>query len=99
LGAVHGDDDHDKMKEYHKPLARYRFISFLTSALLGIAFLLFLLVSISLTILKPIYLLSLKSTAPVKQASSTATELRFGIWGVCASGYSTFQVFSCDPSF
>jgi hypothetical protein len=74
-----------KLKEHHKPLVRYRVISLLACALLAIAFLLFFLVSISLTIIKPIYLLSFKSTAPVKQALSTATELRFGVWGVCAS--------------
>ncbi|KIM40351.1 hypothetical protein M413DRAFT_177783 [Hebeloma cylindrosporum] len=73
------------MKEYHKPLARHRFVSFLTCAFLAIAFLLFLLVSISLTIIKPIYLLAFRSTAPVNQPLSIATELRFGIWGVCAS--------------
>jgi hypothetical protein len=84
-GVVHFDDDHGKMNEYHKPLARYRFISFLTCALLAIAFILFLLVSLSLTIIKPIYLFSFRSTAPVNQPLSIATELRFGIWGVCAS--------------
>jgi hypothetical protein len=74
-----------KLQEHHKPLRRYRIISILACALLAIAFIFFFLVSISLTIIKPIYLLSFKSTAPVKQPLSIATELRFGVWGVCAS--------------
>ncbi|KAF8963652.1 hypothetical protein BDZ97DRAFT_1819725 [Flammula alnicola] len=69
----------------HTPLGRYRVVSILSVVFLFIAFLLFLLVSLSLPIIKTIYLLSLRSTAPQPQPLSVATELRFGVWGVCAT--------------
>ncbi|PPQ93851.1 hypothetical protein CVT25_013561 [Psilocybe cyanescens] len=70
----------------HRPLALYKSISLVTIFLLFSSFLLFLLVSLSLTIIKPIYLFSLRSTAPAPESAplSLATELRFGIWGFCA---------------
>ncbi|KAH9944793.1 hypothetical protein B0H21DRAFT_779412 [Amylocystis lapponica] len=66
-----------------RPLARHLGISVATCTLLFISFLLFLLVGLSLPITKSIYILSvqLNTTQPV---SPTATELRFGVWGVCA---------------
>ncbi|CAA7258977.1 unnamed protein product [Cyclocybe aegerita] len=72
------------MREDRKPFARYRIISILSSILLFSAFILLLLVGLSLTIIKPIYLLIFRSTVG-GQPLSIATELRFGVWGVCAS--------------
>lgn len=54
--------------------------------LMFVAFLLQLLVALSLPIIKPIYLLSLESvTSSNFIVSSVATELRFGVWGFCAT--------------
>ena len=78
------------MKDKHRPLAAHRFTSIASVvALLG-AFILVLLVALSLPIIKSIYLLTLKAktTGP---STSIVTELRFGVWGVCAYRY----VFSC----
>ncbi|KAF9047466.1 hypothetical protein BJ165DRAFT_1466383 [Panaeolus papilionaceus] len=74
------------LRPTHKPLKRYPVISFITSFLLACAFIVFLLVSLSLPIIKPIYLLVFKASTVAPQAPlSIATELRFGLWGVCAS--------------
>ncbi|KAF8070397.1 hypothetical protein FPV67DRAFT_1487224 [Lyophyllum atratum] len=73
------------MKASHRPLARHRFVSAVSCILLIGAFVLLLLVAISLPILKPVYLLSVKSTVTGEVPSSVATELRFGVWGLCAS--------------
>lgn len=68
-----------------KPLAGHRVVSSISFALLFIAFLLLLLVSLSLPIIKSIYILSVKSTTTGQPRTSIATELRFGVWGLCAS--------------
>jgi len=73
------------MKASFKPLSAYRIISLSSCGVHFVAFLLFLLVGLSLTIIKPIFLLSIRSTAIEQRPSSIATELRFGVWGVCAS--------------
>ncbi|KAF8891853.1 hypothetical protein BD779DRAFT_1670797 [Infundibulicybe gibba] len=73
------------MKPHHHPLAGHRVVSGISFVLLLTAFILLLLVSISLPILKPVYILAFKSTATGQPATSIATELRFGVWGVCAS--------------
>ncbi|KAF8806592.1 hypothetical protein BYT27DRAFT_7224335 [Phlegmacium glaucopus] len=73
------------MKSHYKPLSDYRIISLTSCAVLFVAFLLFLLVGLSLTIIKPIFLLAVRSTATETQPLSIATELRFGVWGVCAT--------------
>jgi hypothetical protein len=65
---------------------RYKVVTLLSAGLLFSAFLLLLLVALSLPITKTIYLLSVKSTTAVAQEQLTlATELRFGVWGVCAT--------------
>jgi len=74
------------MKASFKPLSEYRIISLTSCGVHLVAFLLFLLVGLSLTIIKPIFLFSIRSTAIELRPSSIATELRFGVWGVCASG-------------
>jgi len=71
------------MKAQYKPLSAYRIISLISCATLFVVFVLFLLVGLSLTIIKPIYLLGVRSTAIERQPLSIATELRFGVWGVC----------------
>jgi len=73
------------MKASYKPLSAYRIISLTSCSLHFVAFLLFLFVGLSLTIIKPIFLFSIRSTAIEQHPSSIATELRFGVWGFCAS--------------
>lgn len=68
-----------------KPLAAHRRVSIASVVVSFCAFVPVLLVGLSLTIIKPIYLLSLKSTGEIR-SSNLATELRFGVWGVCATG-------------
>ncbi|KAJ6559234.1 hypothetical protein DFH09DRAFT_523721 [Mycena vulgaris] len=73
------------VKPHHRPLAAYRILSWICIGLLFTAFLLSLLVGLSLPIIKPIYLLRFYSVRTGQPDSSIATELRFGVWGVCAS--------------
>jgi hypothetical protein len=73
------------MREHHKPLVRYRTVSLVACCSLFVAFLLFLLVSLSLPIIKTIYILAIRSTNVEDQPLSIANQLRFGVWGVCAS--------------
>ncbi|KAJ7250913.1 hypothetical protein B0H12DRAFT_659724 [Mycena haematopus] len=72
------------VKPHHKPLAAYQLLSYICIGLLFTAFLLSLLVGLSLPIIKPIYLLKVTSTRQGQPQTSVATELRFGVWGVCA---------------
>ncbi|KAJ7780612.1 actin cortical patch SUR7/pH-response regulator pali [Mycena maculata] len=73
------------VKPHHRPLAAYKLLSWICIGLLFTAFLLSLLVGLSLPIIKPIYLLSFYSTRTGQVPTSVATELRFGVWGVCAT--------------
>ncbi|KAF7299100.1 hypothetical protein MIND_00858300 [Mycena indigotica] len=73
------------VKPHHKPLAAYRVLSYVCIGLLFLAALFSLLVGLSLSIIKPIYILRVFSTRTGQPVSSVATELRFGVWGVCAS--------------
>jgi len=72
-------------RHFHYPFAHHRVLSTLSFLLLFIAFILILLVGISLPVVKTVYLLSVKSTTDNQPATSVATELRFGVWGVCAT--------------
>jgi len=74
------------VKPHHRPLAAYRILSYICIGLLFTAFLLSLLVGLSLPIIKPIYLLRFYSTRTGQPVTSIATELRFGVWGACATG-------------
>ncbi|KAL6305245.1 hypothetical protein BKA93DRAFT_731639 [Sparassis latifolia] len=75
-----------RLQQAPRPLARHLGISIATCVLFFISFLLFFLVALSLPIIKTIYLFSLKlDTAPGVPASSVATDLMFGVWGLCAS--------------
>jgi len=68
-----------------KPLQKHKVLSIVTSSLLFTEFLFFLLVALSVPIIKSIYLLELTSkTQPGQPATSVATRLRFGVWGLCA---------------
>ncbi|KAI0941677.1 hypothetical protein AcW1_003499 [Taiwanofungus camphoratus] len=68
-----------------RPLARHLEISIATCVVMFISFLLYLLVGLSLPIIKSIYLFSIKLKAVAGQPpTAAATDLRFGVWGVCA---------------
>ncbi|KAJ8454552.1 hypothetical protein ONZ45_g19261 [Pleurotus djamor] len=73
------------MKPEHKPLARHKFVSGVSFILLLTAFILMLLVALSLPIIKAVYLIVVKANVSGLPLTSAATELRFGVWGVCAS--------------
>lgn len=68
-----------------EPLQKHKVLSIVTSSLLVTEFLCFLLVALSVPIIKSIYLLALTSQVqPGQPATSVATRLRFGVWGLCA---------------
>ncbi|KAF9268532.1 hypothetical protein L218DRAFT_953991 [Marasmius fiardii PR-910] len=72
------------MKREHKPLVEHKITSLFCVLFLTATFVLLLLVGLSLTIIKPIYLVRVFSTRTGQPPTSLATELRFGVWGVCA---------------
>jgi len=74
------------MRPAFRPLGRYQIVSIVSCALLFTAFLFLLLVALSLPIIKTIYLVKLTSEAVEASPLSIATQLRFGVWGVCAVG-------------
>ncbi|KAF8575221.1 hypothetical protein K439DRAFT_1641561 [Ramaria rubella] len=62
-------------------------ILFFLSLCLFASFILLLLVSLSLPIIKALYLVEVNAVPATSQpATSIATTLRFGIWGFCATG-------------
>ncbi|THV06220.1 hypothetical protein K435DRAFT_816053 [Dendrothele bispora CBS 962.96] len=73
------------VKEHHKPFKAHRITSIVCLFLLTAAFILLLLVGISLPIVKPVYIMRVFSVVTGQPATSLATELRFGVWGVCAT--------------
>ena len=74
------------VKPEHKPFHAHRTTSIIALVLLLTSFILLLLVGISLTIIKGIYIIRVYSTAEnTGPQTSIATELRFGVWGLCAS--------------
>lgn len=65
---------------------RYRCAAGLCFIALLAAFVLYLLPALSIPIIKPIYLFQINfKTAASQPATSIATNLRFGVWGACAS--------------
>lgn len=68
-------------------MLRIHTLSVASASILGLAFVIMLFVSLSLPIIKDIYILDLQAT-PFQglPATNTATRLRFGVWGVCAYG-------------
>ncbi|KAI0261267.1 SUR7/PalI family-domain-containing protein [Gloeopeniophorella convolvens] len=82
----HDDYDHDHhhhhRRSYHHNPRHATFTGFCLFA----AFVLFLLVGLSLPIIKPIYLLQVDArTSSLQPETSIGTELRFGVWGFCAT--------------
>lgn len=75
------------MRPALKPLGRYQIVSIVSCAMLFTAFLFLLLVALSLPIIKSIYVVKLTSEVTEASPLSIATQLRFGVWGVCAIGY------------
>ncbi|KIY46059.1 hypothetical protein FISHEDRAFT_75905 [Fistulina hepatica ATCC 64428] len=77
-----------RLKSKYTPLAEYRLISVLALFCSLATFVLLLLVALSLPIIKPVYLVKVTSSY-TNSSSEAATELRFGVWGVC--GYSIYD--------
>ena len=70
----------------HRPLGEYKWISLAACISLFIAFVLFLLIALSLPLIKTIYLFEINFKSQANQPpTSIATNLRFGVWGFCAS--------------
>jgi hypothetical protein len=77
-----------RLKSYHIPLFHYRYISTAAFFLLLVAFIIFLLVALSMPIIKTIFLLEIIAmTDPKQPATSIATTIKFGVWGLCATRY------------
>ena len=73
-------------RPYIHSTQRFRGASVAAFLFLLAAFVLYLLAALSLPIIKPIYLLQINfATAADQPATSVATNLRFGVWGFCAS--------------
>jgi hypothetical protein len=87
------------MRSMYRPLAHHRVVSFFSFLFLFAAFVLLLLVAVSLPIIKPVFLLSVISTAKGEPPTSIATELRFGVWGFCASRLVSTQSKYPPPSY
>ena len=85
--VVHSDSEDTLGKTRRRPraLAHHLGISLLTCAVLFVAFALFFLVGISLPIIKSIYIFHIDFATDASQpVTSVATDLRFGVWGLCA---------------
>ncbi|KAJ3575273.1 hypothetical protein NP233_g1198 [Leucocoprinus birnbaumii] len=67
-----------------RPLQEYRIISIVACTFLLTSCILLLLVGLSLPIIKSIYIIKVQSTANIGPPTTVATQLRFGVWGVCA---------------
>jgi len=82
-----------------KPLHRHTALSIATASLLSTEFLLFLLVALSLPVIKPIYLLAVNAhVQPGQPVTSVAVKLRFGVWGLCAfSAYDGQESWQWNP--
>jgi len=83
----HHSGSYEDLKFYrHRPLAQYTCIAATTSVFLFLSFILYLLVALSIPIIKPIYLFVINfNTQPNQPPTSIATDIRFGVWGFCAS--------------
>lgn len=68
-----------------RPLHRHRALSIATAGLLLTEFVLFLIVALSLPVVKPVYILGVNAhVQPGQPVTSVAIKLRFGVWGLCA---------------
>lgn len=68
-----------------RPLQKHLVVSLMTLTIFLTAFLLFLLVGLSLTITPSIYIIEVSALNSANLASNAATSLYFGVWGVCAT--------------
>jgi len=75
----------------HRPLQKHLVVSLTTFTIFFTAFLLFLLVGLSLTIIPSIYIIEVSASNTVTPVSNAATSLHFGVWGVCATSASDSQ--------
>ncbi len=83
--TLNGGDAHGRRRRHPRPLKQHRAISLTTSAFLVTSFVLFLLVGLSLPIIKSLYIFEIKfETRPDQPVTSVANTLRFGVWGLCA---------------
>lgn len=87
-------DDYDDYNYLHH--RRNKRHATITGFFLFTAFLFFLLVALSLPIIKSIYVLEIKGkTSSTQPETDVATRLRFGVWGFCASRFVS-PLFSTD---
>lgn len=68
-----------------RPLQKHLLVSLTTLTIFFTAFLLFLLVGLSLTIIPSIYIIEVSALNSTNPISNAATSLYFGVWGVCAT--------------
>ncbi|KAH0829097.1 hypothetical protein J3R83DRAFT_2563 [Lanmaoa asiatica] len=68
-----------------RPLQKHLVVSLTTFTIFFTAFLLFLLVGLSLTIIPSIYIIEVSALNSANLLSNAATSLYFGVWGVCAT--------------
>ncbi|KAH7883279.1 hypothetical protein F5I97DRAFT_220571 [Phlebopus sp. FC_14] len=68
-----------------RPLQKHVILSVVSLLIFFTAFLLFLLVGLSLTIIPSIYLVRVSAKGSTNPVSNVATSLWFGVWGVCAT--------------
>jgi hypothetical protein len=81
-------DDYKYYHRYHRH--RNRRHAAVTGFCLIAAFVLFLFVALSLPIIKSVYLLKFDGhTSSNTPATSIGTELRFGVWGFCATRFAS----------
>ena len=93
-GGSDSSSDGTNKRRPPRPLARHLGISLATCAIFLASFVLFLLVGLSVTIIKSIYIFQIQfSTNPSQPVTSVATDLQFGVWGVCA--YSALDTAEC----
>lgn len=76
-----------------RPLQAHLAISLFNLLIHLTSFLLFLLVGLSLPIIKSIYIIDVAAYHSIDPVSDAATELRFGVWGTCA--YSPLNTSQC----
>ena len=79
----------------HHPLQKHLVVSLTTFTIFFTAFLLFLLVGLSLTIIPSIYIIEVSALSTVNPVSNAATGLQFGVWGVCATRRAVIHVPTC----
>ena len=68
-----------------RPLQKHLVVSLTTFVVFFTAFLLFILVGLSLPIIPSIYIIELSALNSANPVSDAATSLYFGVWGVCAT--------------